>query len=156
VVPDAPEQVWRALTDPASLADWLMPNDFRPKVGHVFAFRPAEGKSIVCEVIEVEENVRLSYWWDDGESGAPSVVAWTLTPTEGGTRLQLEHQLLEPDPVVVLETRHNWRLAYASLPVQIALSRMPALRPPVIYVGVPEGEEEPRRLIGLREREVVA
>ncbi|GEM_PF-1460268 len=28
--------VWRALTDPAELAAWLMPNDFAPTVGHRF------------------------------------------------------------------------------------------------------------------------
>lgn len=27
------EQVWRALTDSDSLAEWLYPNDFEPRVG---------------------------------------------------------------------------------------------------------------------------
>jgi uncharacterized protein YndB with AHSA1/START domain len=34
-----PARVWRALTDPDLLARWLMPNDFRPEVGHTFTFR---------------------------------------------------------------------------------------------------------------------
>ena len=34
VLPHPPERVWQALTDPALLARWLMPNDF-PKPGHV-------------------------------------------------------------------------------------------------------------------------
>jgi hypothetical protein len=34
-----PEQVWHALTDPDLLVRWLMPNDFRPAVGHQFTFR---------------------------------------------------------------------------------------------------------------------
>jgi uncharacterized protein YndB with AHSA1/START domain len=28
-----PDKVWKALTDPAQLARWLMPNDFEPTVG---------------------------------------------------------------------------------------------------------------------------
>ncbi len=38
-VPRPAEQVWRALTDPDLLARWLMPNDFKPVVGHLFTFR---------------------------------------------------------------------------------------------------------------------
>jgi hypothetical protein len=34
-----PERVWHALTDPDLLVRWLMPNDFRPAVGHQFTFR---------------------------------------------------------------------------------------------------------------------
>jgi len=37
--PHPPERVWRALTDSAALAEWLMPNDFEPRVGHKFRFR---------------------------------------------------------------------------------------------------------------------
>src|SRR5262249_17808941 len=38
VYPQPPERVWRALTTPEELAQWLMPNDFAPKVGHKFQF----------------------------------------------------------------------------------------------------------------------
>jgi uncharacterized protein YndB with AHSA1/START domain len=37
--PCPPERVWRALTDSAALTDWLMPNDFVPKLGRKFQFR---------------------------------------------------------------------------------------------------------------------
>ena len=41
------ELVWRALTDRATLAEWMFPNDFEPRVGHRFTFRvppnPAAG-----------------------------------------------------------------------------------------------------------------
>ena len=33
------EQVWRAITDSATLAEWMFPNDFEPRVGHRFTFR---------------------------------------------------------------------------------------------------------------------
>jgi uncharacterized protein YndB with AHSA1/START domain len=34
--PHAPERVWRALTDSAVIAKWLMPNTFEPKLGAQF------------------------------------------------------------------------------------------------------------------------
>ena len=36
-----PEKVWRALTQPHLIAEWLMKNDFIPVVGHRFTF-PAD------------------------------------------------------------------------------------------------------------------
>src|SRR5262249_7936669 len=35
-LPEPPEQVWKALTEPALLAAWLMPNDIRPEPGARF------------------------------------------------------------------------------------------------------------------------
>jgi uncharacterized protein YndB with AHSA1/START domain len=63
--PHPPEKVWRALTDSAALARWLMPNNFEPKVGHKFQFKvgpqPGWRGFVDCEVLEVEEPRRLSY-----------------------------------------------------------------------------------------------
>jgi uncharacterized protein YndB with AHSA1/START domain len=154
VVPDAPERVWQALTDRRSLADWLMPNNFAPVLGREFRFTPDGGRPILCEVAEMVENVRLAYWWNDGESGAPSMVTWTLTPTDGGTRVCLEHRLVETTVIVHMEATHNWRLAYASLPVQLTLERFP-VRPPVLYPDQPTTVDFGQRLMGLRQREVV-
>jgi uncharacterized protein YndB with AHSA1/START domain len=39
VYPNRMEEVWHALTDSGSLADWLMENDFKPLPGHKFHFR---------------------------------------------------------------------------------------------------------------------
>lgn len=93
--PHPPERIWRALTDPDELEAWLMENDFEPRVGHRFQLRgePKPGwRGIVdCEVLEVDEPRRLSYSWLGGEDGEPTVVTFTLTPVEGGTRLRLEH-----------------------------------------------------------------
>ena len=33
------EHVWEALTDPAALAEWLMPGEFKAVVGHKLTFR---------------------------------------------------------------------------------------------------------------------
>lgn len=95
-----PERVWRALTDSAALADWLMANDFEPQVGHKFQFRakpmPGWRGFVECEVIEVDEPRRLAYTWHGDESWqAPTIVRWTLEPTERGTILRLEHTNLQ-------------------------------------------------------------
>ena len=70
MMPHPPEKVWRALTQPALIAQWLMQNDFEPKVGHRFSFRaqPQPGWSGVvnCEVKIVEPLRRLVYTWGDG------------------------------------------------------------------------------------------
>ena len=65
--PFPPERVWRALTDSAVMGDWLMPNDFKPVVGHKFQFRakpqPGWDGIVNCEVIEVEPPRSLAYTW---------------------------------------------------------------------------------------------
>ena len=35
----APEKLWRALTEPALLTEWLLRNDFLPEIGREFQFR---------------------------------------------------------------------------------------------------------------------
>jgi uncharacterized protein YndB with AHSA1/START domain len=92
-MPHPPEKIWRALTQSPLVEEWLMKNDFQPVVGHRFSFRstpvPNWNGVIDCEVLVVEPNSRLSYTW--GTMGMKSVVAWTLTPTTGGTHVRMEH-----------------------------------------------------------------
>lgn len=94
VYPHSPERVWRALTDPRELGQWLMANDFVARVGHKFQFqtRPAPGFDgiVRCEVIEIEPPRRLVYTWKGGQ--LESVVSFTLEPVANGTRLRLVHQ----------------------------------------------------------------
>jgi uncharacterized protein YndB with AHSA1/START domain len=93
VYPHPPERVWQALTDSAAIADWLMPNDFEPRVGHKFTFRthPAPGFNgiIDSEVLEMDPPKRLVYTWCNGKLN--TCVTWTLHPTQGGTQLILDH-----------------------------------------------------------------
>jgi uncharacterized protein YndB with AHSA1/START domain len=92
IYPHSPERVWRALTSSTELAEWLMDNDFEPRVGHKFHFRTKARVGfngiIPCEVLEVEEPRLLSFAWGTEES----VVRLTLEPTSGGTRLILQHE----------------------------------------------------------------
>jgi len=100
-LPHSPAKVWRALTDPALLAAWLMPNDFAPLVGHRFKFQakpmPGWRGFVECEVIELDPPRRLAYTWlGDADWNEPTVVRWLLEPTTGGTRLVLEHTNFQP------------------------------------------------------------
>lgn len=85
--PHPPVKLWRALTQPHLLGEWLMKADILPSPGHRFTFE-AQWGSIDCQVLEVEPERSLIYTWCS--SGLESVVAWTLTPTSAGTRLRME------------------------------------------------------------------
>jgi uncharacterized protein YndB with AHSA1/START domain len=92
--PYSPEKVWRALTDPQAIAQWLMKNNFEPRVGHKFQFRveprPRGWSGIVdCEVLEADPPRRLVYSWCG--SGLDTIVSWTLERVADDTRVRLEH-----------------------------------------------------------------
>lgn len=94
--PQPPKVVWEYLTDSELLAQWLMPNDFQPIVGHKFQFRskpmPKFGFDgiVHCEVLEILDYKKLVYSWKGGS--LDSIVVWTLIPTDNGTVLTLEHK----------------------------------------------------------------
>ena len=62
--PHPSEKLWRALTQPHLIEEWLMKNDFLPVVGHRFNLRGDWGGVLDCEVLEVEPNRTLSYTWN--------------------------------------------------------------------------------------------
>jgi len=90
-----PDHVWHALTDPDLLARWLMPNDFRPAVGHQFTFRtepvPAHGFDgiVHCQVLDLDPPRLLRFSWRGGQ--LDTVVSWRLVPEGAGTRLLITH-----------------------------------------------------------------
>jgi uncharacterized protein YndB with AHSA1/START domain len=100
-IPYPPEKIWRALTQPHLIAEWLMKNDFELAVGHRFNLRGDWGGVLDCEVLAVEPNKSLSYTWnfahDDPAYNLKSVVTYTLTPTSTGTRLRMEQSGFRPD-----------------------------------------------------------
>ncbi len=103
VLPHAPEALWRALTSADLIGRWIMPpTGFAPVPGTRFTFQTKPGGAwdgvIHCEVLEVVPNERLAYAWRGGHPanegyGAPldTVVTFTLTRVDGGTRLRLVH-----------------------------------------------------------------
>jgi uncharacterized protein YndB with AHSA1/START domain len=94
-----PEKIWRALTQPHLIEEWLMKNDFKPVAGHRFKLRrdPKPDVSVVvdCQVVAVEPNKMLSYTWE--AFGLESVVTFTLTPTSTGTHLRVEQSGFRAD-----------------------------------------------------------
>ncbi len=96
-----PEKLWRALTEPHLIADWLMANDFAPSVGHRFNLRGEWGGVLDCEVLALEPDRHLSYTWnfasDDPAFALESTVSFTLTPIAGGTRLRMEQHGFRPE-----------------------------------------------------------
>ena len=93
-IPYPPEKIWRALTQPHLIEEWLMKNDFEPIVGHRFNLR-ADWGAVDCEVLAVEPNKTLSYTW--AAYDLKSVVTWTLTPTSTGTHLRMEQSGFRTD-----------------------------------------------------------
>ncbi|TPK92699.1 polyketide cyclase [Mesorhizobium sp. B2-4-12] len=96
-----PEKLWRALTQPHLIEEWLMKNDFNPVVGHRFNISADWGGVLDCEVLAVEPNKTLSYTWNfahhDPAFDLRSVVTFTLTPTPTGTHLRMEQSGFRPD-----------------------------------------------------------
>ncbi|PUZ25813.1 ATPase [Chitinophaga parva] len=99
--PQQPEQVWEFITDAELIAQWLMPNDFKPLPGHEFTFRISPMPQfdfdgiVYCKVLEIAAPHKLSYSWKggpgDGSTNLDSVVTITLSPKEKGTEMTLVH-----------------------------------------------------------------
>jgi uncharacterized protein YndB with AHSA1/START domain len=99
-LPHSPEKVWRALTDPVLLAEWLLPViDLRLEPGAAFRFKtqpyPGWDGTVQCRLVEIEAPRTLSYTWS--VPFLDTVVTFTLTPTESGTRLSLVQSGFKPD-----------------------------------------------------------
>jgi uncharacterized protein YndB with AHSA1/START domain len=94
------EQVWKALTTAESLAQWLMPNDFKLEMNHRFQFRTKPQKPffdgiVECEVVEINAPHALAYTWKGGAMKKPTLVRWQLKKVENGTELTLSHSGFE-------------------------------------------------------------
>ena len=91
-LPHAPEKVWRALTDPELMTEWLLPViDFELEPGASFVLKtqpyPGWDGTVNCRIVEIEPLRKLSYTWR--VPFLDTVVTFALTPTSTGTRLHL-------------------------------------------------------------------
>jgi uncharacterized protein YndB with AHSA1/START domain len=68
------DKVWRALTDPDLLAQWLAPEEEGAQIG---------------EVVEVDPGREVRVGWRDERD---SVVTFTVTEQEGGVHLRIVHE----------------------------------------------------------------
>jgi uncharacterized protein YndB with AHSA1/START domain len=96
----SPEKVWRALTDPALLAEWLLPViglELEPGATFTFKTQPYPGWDGVvnCRILEIEAQRKLRYSWS--VPFLDTVVTFTLTPTAGGARLSIVQSGFKPD-----------------------------------------------------------
>ena len=95
--PQSPEQVWRAIADSASLAEWMFPNDFEPRLGHRFTFQVPpnpkvnfDGLTVHCEVLQCDPPNQLAFSWSAGGL-VDTRVSFRLEPDGEGTRVFFEH-----------------------------------------------------------------
>lgn len=86
-----PDEVWRALVEPASLADWLADAEIEPRRGGVARFRFEEGE-VAAEVLTWDRTDLLELTWPI--AGRGTVVRFNLHPHEAHTDLLLEHRRL--------------------------------------------------------------
>jgi uncharacterized protein YndB with AHSA1/START domain len=101
----APAKVWRALTDPTLLAEWLLPAvGFTLAPGATFTFnappQPGWDGVVNCRVVDIEPQKKLTYRWVVGD--LDTIVTFTLTPTASGTRLVIVQSGFKPDQ------KNNW------------------------------------------------
>jgi uncharacterized protein YndB with AHSA1/START domain len=112
--PHPPEKVWRALTDPALLAEWLLPViDLKLERGAAFTFKtqPVGGWDgiVHCRIADIDPHRKLSYDWVVGDM--TTVVTFALTPTASGTRLTLQHSGFTPGQKQNFGgARYGWKL----------------------------------------------
>ena len=113
-LPHSPEKVWRALTDPVLLAEWLLPVvDHKLEPGAAFTFQappqPGWDGTVNCRYVEIEAPRKLSYTWVVGD--IDTVVTFALTPTASGTRLSLVQSGFKPDQKQNFGgARYGWNL----------------------------------------------
>lgn len=122
-----PEKVWRALTEPELLAEWLLPViGFRLEHGAEFTFRtqpyPGWDGTVNCRFVEIEPHRRLRYTWT--VTFLDTVVTFTLTPTASGTRLSIVQSGFKPDQRREWGgARYGWKMMGGKL--EDLLSRIP-------------------------------
>jgi uncharacterized protein YndB with AHSA1/START domain len=83
----APDTVWRALVEPARLADWLAPGRIEPRAGGAVRLDfEGSGTVIESEVAALEAGRLVAFSWSKpGEPARP--VRLQLEPAAGGSRL---------------------------------------------------------------------
>ena len=115
----SPEKVWRALTDPVLLAEWLLPVfDFKLEPGAAFTFKtqpyPGWDGIVNCRILEIDEFKKLSYAWVVGDMD--NVLTFTLTPTASGTRMTLVQSGFKPEQKKNFGgARYGWKMMGGNL-----------------------------------------
>jgi uncharacterized protein YndB with AHSA1/START domain len=115
----APEKVWRALTDPTLLTQWLLPSiGFKAEQGAAFTFnappQPAWDGTVHCRMLEIDVPRKLSWSWVAGD--IDTIVTFILTPTVAGTHLTIKQSGFKVDQKRnVAGARYGWNMMSARL-----------------------------------------
>lgn len=134
IFPHEPAVIWKASTSGDLIGRWLMaPKGFEPVAGSHFTFqtKPAGAwdGTIDCEVLEVVANERLSYAWKGGHEGndgygskLETVVTFTLSAAETGTRLRLVHSgfVLPKNETAYRKMSEGWKEVVKKLDIVVA------------------------------------
>ena len=111
LIPHPADSVWAALTDGASISEWLMPAfDFRPEVGARFRMRTGRLSSdgwVDARVTALEPPRRMEWSWTVNDGAWSTTVTFELTPEGEGTRLRLTHTG-EMDPEIGSLLAEGW------------------------------------------------
>jgi uncharacterized protein YndB with AHSA1/START domain len=110
----SPEKVWRALTDPVLLTEWLLPVvglKLEPGAAFTFKTQPYPGWDgiVNCRFLEIETQRKLSYGWS--VPFLDTVVTFTLSPTASGTQLSIVQSGFKPDQKREFGgARYGWKM----------------------------------------------
>ena len=110
----SPEKVWRALTDPVLLNEWLLPViELKLEPGAAFTLKtqpqPGWDGIVNGRLLEIEAHRKLSWRWIVGD--IDTVVTFTLAPTASGTRLSLVQSGFRPDQKQNFGgARYGWKM----------------------------------------------
>jgi uncharacterized protein YndB with AHSA1/START domain len=113
-LPHPLQKVWRALTDPVLLAQWLLPVlDLHLEPGAAFRFQappqPGWDGTVNCRLLEIDAPKKLAWAWVVGD--IDTVVTFTLTPTPSGTRLSLVQSGFKPHQKQNFAgARYGWKM----------------------------------------------
>jgi uncharacterized protein YndB with AHSA1/START domain len=123
-----PEKVWRALSDPALLTEWLLPViDLKLEIGASFTLKtqpqPGWDGTVNCRFLEIEPQKKLSYTWIVGDF-IDTVVTFTLARTKSGTLLSVVQSGFRPDQKQNFGgARYGWKMMGGKL--EDLLARIP-------------------------------
>ena len=98
VYPQPHDAVWRALTDPTALGEWLMETDFAPEIGRQFEMWCDDGvggrDTYVCTLLEYEPPNRMLWSWvlDGQQSQGDTYVEFKVEPVPQGTKVSITHK----------------------------------------------------------------
>lgn len=118
-LPHPPAKVWRTLTEPTLLTQWLLPvTDLKLAPGAAFTFKadpqPNWDGVVNCRLLEIDTNRKLRWTWVVGD--LDTVVTFTLTPTASGTHLSVVHSGFTPQQKHNLNgARYGWKMMSGKL-----------------------------------------